>query len=121
MRSKPAPVSTPVRERGRRVPSGSWKYWLKTRFQISTMRPQPCSGPHSASVAPRGQRPRRSTWISVQGPQGPLAPVGPQKFSRPPSGFSLRGRMRSEGTPVARHSATDSSSGGSPALPRRPR
>ena len=49
------------------------------------------------------------------GAQGPLAPVGPQKFSRPPSGFLLRGRMRSGGTPVARHRATDSSSGGSPA------
>ena len=70
-RSKPMPVSTWRAGSGLKVPSGLALNWMKTRFQISMQR---ASLPLTSVpfVSPSGVR---STWSSVQGPQGPVSPI----------------------------------------------
>ena len=90
IRSRPAPVSTFRVGRSVSAPVSPRKYWVNTRFQISTKRCSassfagppsgPCSGP-------------KSKKISEDGPHGPVSPIS-QKLSL------SRRWMRSRGTPT---------------------
>ncbi len=82
MRSSPMPVSMLGRGRGTMLPFSSRSYCMNTRFQISRNRsqshlPMPQLGPQLMSSP-------WSTWISEQGPQGPVSPMD-QKLSFSPS------------------------------------
>ena len=78
-RSKPMPVSTCCAGSGVNVPSGLALYWMKTLFQISMQRasePLTSVAPSACSSGEVSRGPgRRSTWISVHGPQGPVSPI----------------------------------------------
>ena len=107
-RSKPMPVSTCCAGSGVKVPSGLALYWMKTLFQISMQR---ASEPFT-SVAPdfcsstevsRGPG-RRSTWISVQGPHGPVSPIIQKLSFLPPLTMWMSGSRPTERN-LAAHSS----------------
>jgi hypothetical protein len=60
-----------LRGQREKVPSALALNWMKTRFQISMQRASPLLT-SEPPVSPAGVR---STWISEQGPQGPVSPI----------------------------------------------
>ena len=70
-RSNPMPVSTCRAGSSPNVPSGFALNWMKTWFQISMHSAVPWFT-SSPRVSPDGVR---STWISEQGPHGPVSPI----------------------------------------------
>ena len=79
-RSRPIPVSTCLDGSGSRLPSALRLNSIKTLFQISMT----CGWSAFTNALPsplaRSSGLRKSTWISVQGPQGPVSPIS-QKLS----------------------------------------